>query len=85
MTSQTYLICKPINPTSSSVIEPARIGGGDNIWCLRLATTQVGSFCGVEAYSKTPSIGWLIVTPRYTRILSRLLSCGYMMLSGRVK
>ena len=34
MTSQTYLIRRPKNSTSSSVIEPRRIGFGDNISCL---------------------------------------------------
>lgn len=42
--SQTYLICRLKNLTSSSVIEPTCIGAGDNISCLREATTHVGSF-----------------------------------------
>jgi hypothetical protein len=47
----------PRKHTSSSVIEPRRIGAGDNISCLREAGTNVGSFSGVETYSKTPSTG----------------------------
>jgi hypothetical protein len=57
VTSQTYLICRPKNLTSSSVIEPTRIGASVNISCLRDATTRVGSFSRAEAYSKTPSTG----------------------------
>ena len=51
--SQAYRMRRPRNPTSSSVIEPTRIGPGDSISCRREAGTHVGSFSGVETYSKT--------------------------------
>jgi hypothetical protein len=39
---------RPRNHTSSSVIEPTRIGAGESISCLREAGTHVGSFSGIE-------------------------------------
>src|SRR3712207_6150216 len=41
---------------------PTRIGPGDVLWCLIEAETHVGSFSGVETYSKTSSMGRSIVT-----------------------
>src|ERR671910_1494309 len=67
-TSQTYLILRPRNATSSSVIEPTRNGPGEILWCLKEAGTHVGSFSGVETYSKTRSSGCLIVRLRSTSI-----------------
>jgi len=69
VTSQEYLTRRPRKPTSSSVIEPTRIGPGEIFSCLKEIGTHVGSFSGVETYSKTRSTGRLIVPLRSTRIL----------------
>ena len=61
VTSQVSLDVRPKIFTSSSVVMPTRIGPGDVLWFLIEAETHVGSFSGVETYSKTSSIGRSIV------------------------
>src|SRR5215216_1509381 len=61
VTSQVSLDVRPKIFTSSSVVMPTRIGPGDVLWFLMEAETHVGSFSGVETYSKTSSIGRSIV------------------------
>src|SRR5215208_7593353 len=77
-TSQTHLIRRLRNATSSSVIEPTRNGPGEIFSCLRETATHVGSFSGVEMYSKTRSTGCLMVALRATRICEAPFpSCGW--------
>src|ERR671921_1100034 len=61
VTSQVSLDVRPKIFTSSSIGMPTRIGPGDVLWFLMEAETHVGSFSGVETYSKTSSIGRSIV------------------------
>src|ERR687897_396617 len=61
VTSQVSLDLCPKIFTSSSVVMPTRIGPGDVLWLLMEAETHVGSFSGVETYSKTSPIGRSIV------------------------
>src|SRR5215211_9373699 len=76
-TSQTHLIRRLRNAKSSSVIEPTRNGPGEIFSCLRETGTHVGSFSGVETYSKTRSTDCFIVPLRSTRICEAPFpSCG---------
>src|ERR687889_1577665 len=61
VTSQVALDLCPKIFTSSSVVMPTRIGPGDVLWFLIETETHVGSFSGVETYSKTSSTGCSIV------------------------
>src|ERR687894_616700 len=61
VTSQVSLDLCPKIFTSSSVVMPTRIGSGDVLWFLIETETHLGSFSGVETYSKTSSIGRSIV------------------------
>src|SRR5215204_798806 len=61
VTSQVSLDVRRKIFTSSSIVMPTRIGPGDVLWFLIETETHVGSFSGVETYSKSSSIGRSIV------------------------
>src|SRR5215216_2760084 len=61
VTSQVALDLCPKIFTSSSVVMPTRIGPGAVLWFLIETETHVGSFSGVETYSKTSSRGCSIL------------------------
>jgi hypothetical protein len=59
--SHVSLEVRPKIFTSSSIVIRTRIGPGNVLWFLVETETHVGSFSGVETYSKNSSIGRSIV------------------------